>query len=202
VALAVASVTSDSNVGLSSMLRLRGAPLLEALAQHSPATAIHAEASSSYAFSLAVELGFDRHRSEAARDLARLHEVGKLYVPASVLAKPEPERTPAELLALEDHPEAGARIARGAGIQEEACTWLLHQRERFDGSGPLGLAGDQIPVESRLLRVVCACHLTMAQPSRSRAADRAILRIGAGAGDELDPEIAAAMIAIIERVDD
>ena len=76
------------------------------------------------------------------------------------------------------------------------------QRERFDGSGPLGLAGEQIPVESRLLRVVCACHLTMAAPAHSRAADRAILRIGGGAGKELDPGIAAAMIALIERVDD
>jgi HD-GYP domain-containing protein (c-di-GMP phosphodiesterase class II) len=199
---AVATGPRDSNVGLSSMLRLRGAPLLEALAQHSPATAIHSEATSSYAFSLAVELGFDRHRSEAARDLARLHEVGKLYVPASVLQKPEAERTPGEQLAFEDHPEAGARIASGAGIQEEACTWILHQRERFDGSGPLGLSGEQIPVESRLLRAVCACHLTMAEPAHSRAADRAILRIGGGAGNELDPEIAAAMIALIERVDD
>lgn len=184
------------------MLRLRGAPLLEALAEHSPATAIHAEASSSYAFSLAVELGFDRHRSEAARDLARLHEIGKLYVPATVLAKPAADRTPAEQRVLDEHPEAGARIAAGAGIQEEACEWLLHQRERYDGGGPLGLTGEAVPIESRLLRVVCACHLTLVEPSHSRAVDRAILRLGAGAGNELDPGVAAAMIAILERADD
>lgn len=199
MALAVAAVTSDSNVGLSSMLRLRGAPLLEALAQHSPATIVHAEASSSYAFSLAVELGFDRHRSEAARDLARLHEIGKLYVPAAVLAKPESERTAAEQLAFEDHPEAGARIARGAGIQQDACSWLLHQRELFDGSGPRGLAGEQIPIESRLLRAACLCHQSLAEPSHSRSVERAILRLGGAAGSELDPRIAAALIGILER---
>jgi len=193
------TVSPEPNPGLASTLSTRGAPLLEALAQHSPAVAEHAEASSSYAFSLAAELGYDRDRCELIRNLAKLHEIGQIYIPSSVLEKHEAERDVTEQVMFETHYEAGAGVARGAGVEEEVCQWLLHQRERYDGSGPRGLAGEQIPIESRLLRAACVCHTVLAEPSHGHGVDRAILRLAGGAGSELDPGVAATLIAILER---
>lgn len=195
-------MSADPDVELASLLRTRGALLLEALAQHSPPAAEHAAASASYAFALAVELGFNRGRCEVIRELAGLHEVGLIYIPASVLDKREGERDVARQARFDSHYEAGAGLARGAGIAEQACQWLLHQRERFDGSGPQGLAGDQIPIESQLLRAACICHRTLAEPDRNRGIERANLRLGSGAGADLDPRVAAALIAILERAGD
>src|SRR5207247_8570873 len=62
---------------------------------------------------------------------------------------------------LAAHPALGAELARGAGIPEEACDWIAAMGERFDGGGPAGLAGERIPLESRIARVACACDAAL-----------------------------------------
>src|SRR4051794_34517667 len=129
---------------LGPLVRSRGAPLLEALTEHVPDAEEHADATASYAFIAAVELGFGRERCELYRDVTRLHEIGVVYVPAEIASKPASARTAAEAATFEGHYEAGYRLARGAGVPERVCGWLLRQRERFDGSGPEGLAGERV----------------------------------------------------------
>lgn len=192
-------MSAEANAGLASTLRTNGAPLLEALGQHAPQAREHSEASGSYAFALAAELGFDRNRCELLRELAKLHEIGQIYVPASVVEKEPADRDVAETAAFDAHYEAGASVARGAGMKDEASEWLLHQRENFDGSGPRGMAGDRIPIESRILRTACVCQTTLAAPDPGDCRDRAIVRLGNGAGNEFDPHVVAALIAILER---
>jgi HD-GYP domain-containing protein (c-di-GMP phosphodiesterase class II) len=77
-------------------------------------------------------------------------------------------------------------------------------RERFDGSGPGGLAGDRIPVESRILRAACACDTALATPTPGRASSDERRRIAvealrAAAGSELDPRVTEALAAMLER---
>jgi HD-GYP domain-containing protein (c-di-GMP phosphodiesterase class II) len=162
---------------LAELIRNRGAPLIEALESHLPGAGEHADATGAYAFGAAAELGFARRRCEAVREAARLHEIGKVYT-------------------LESHHEAGSRLARGAGIPEAACAWILHARERFDGRGPGGLVAIQIPLESRVIRAACACDLFRSQPSRDEGA---IEDLRGQAGRELDPRVVHALIAILAR---
>jgi HD-GYP domain-containing protein (c-di-GMP phosphodiesterase class II) len=185
---------------LASLLRLRGAPLLEALERHLPGSRRHAEATASYAFAAAVGLGFDRARCEVAREAALLHEIGLIYVPSAVIEKSPQERDPAEADTWAGQYQAAYQLARGAGIPEQVCGWLLRVRERFDGAGPEGIAGDRIPIESRLMRAACVCQTALA----GAPADRPALRVGIEglslrAGGELDPGVVAALIAILER---
>ena len=187
---------------LGPLVRSRGAPLLEALTEHVPDAEEHADATASYAFIAAVELGFGRERCELYRDVTRLHEIGVVYVPAEIASKPASARTAAEAATFEGHYEAGYRLARGAGIPERVCGWLLRQRERFDGSGPEGLAGERVPIESRLMRAACVCQtaLVAAEPGDARSPlARAQEALDGAAGTELDPQVVRALTALLQR---
>jgi HD-GYP domain-containing protein (c-di-GMP phosphodiesterase class II) len=192
----------DSQLGLAALLRSRGAPLVEGLERHQPGAGEHAEATASYAFATAVELGFERPQCEVARETAKLHEIGLVYVPANLLGKPARERGETEAAAFDGHFEAGYRLALGSGIPEHACEWLLRARERYDDAGPEGLAAEAIPIESRIIRAACRCDTALAGADdageRSPAAF-AIEQLARGAGNELDPRVVAALTAILER---
>lgn len=187
---------------LASLLRLRGGPLVEALELHLPGARAHAEATASYSFVAAVGLGFDRGRSEVAREASMLHEVGLIYVPAEVAAKPAGERDEAEARAWAEHYEAGYRLARGAGVPEHVCGWILRARERFDGTGPEQLDGERIPIESRLMRAACACQTELAQATSAGAPEPVgptIEALAGSSGSELDPRVVAALTGILQR---
>jgi HD-GYP domain-containing protein (c-di-GMP phosphodiesterase class II) len=195
-----------SEFGLSSLVRMRGAPLIEALDRHLPGSREHAEASASYAFATAVELGYDRGHSELIREAAKLHEVGKLYVPAYVLGKEPASLSDAERAQLDGQYEAAYRVAHGAGIAGGVCGWILRARERFDGRGAEELAADAIPVESRIIRATCAADRILASPSTASAsadlADRrrnATDELRGQAGHELDPRMVEAFAAVLSR---
>ena len=196
------SPNPEPAVGLAALLQSRGAPLVEALDEHLPGAREHAEGTAAYAFATSVELGFGRAQCEVAREVAKLHEVGQIYVPAAVLTRPATERDADEHRAFEAHYESGYRLARGAGIPEHACGWLLRARESYDGSGPERLRGDTIPIEARLIRAACTCQTVLAEPAEEDAVPahrRAADRLSALAGSELDPRVAGALVAVIER---
>ena len=188
-------------LSLAARLQTRGAPLVVALEHHLRGAREHAEATASYAFATAVEVGFGRARSEALREAAMLHEVGQLYVPAATLAEAESERDEAGTEAFEALYEAGYWVARRAGIPEHVCGWLLRVRERYDGAGPEGLAGDAIPIESRIIRAACVCQTALAEPvgPGQQPRSRAVEQLNARAGGQLDPQVVAALVTLIER---
>lgn len=187
---------------LAATLQARGEPLLEALDRHQAGARQHAHATAAYAFAAATELGLEGDRAEAVREAAMLHEIGQVYVPSAVLAKPAAERDAGERAGFEAHHEAGYRLARGAGLPEQACGWLLRTRENFDGSGPEGLSGDQVPIESRVIRAACVFHTALSERLAEvggPAQWHAIERISTAAGSELDPRVVLALSAALER---
>jgi HD-GYP domain-containing protein (c-di-GMP phosphodiesterase class II) len=197
-----ADPSSPAEPGLAALLRERGAPLIEALERHLPGAREHADGTASYAFVAAVAIGFDRTQCEVAREAARLHEIGLVYVPAAVLARPESARDDSEAAAVDGHYEAGYRLARGAGLPETACGWLLRARERFDGKGPEGIGDGRIPIESRLIRAACVCQTTLsagALPGEPSAPERATAELSRQAAAELDPSVVAALTDVLER---
>lgn len=187
---------------LADLVRRRGEALIDALEEHFPGSAGHAQGTGSYAFAAAVALGIDRSGSELCREAAKLHEVGKVYVPRHVLAKAEEELTEDELIQLDSHHEAGAQLALGAGIPEEVCDWILHTREWYDGSGPDGLAGDEIPVAARITRAACACDelLTAGVSPHAGIHERsrtAVKGLRERCRRDLDPTVVMALISIL-----
>jgi HD-GYP domain-containing protein (c-di-GMP phosphodiesterase class II) len=194
---------ASAEPGLAAEVRLRGQPLIEALEKHLPGAREHANGTGSYAFIAAAGLGFDRAHAELVREAARLHDVGKVYVPAEVLGRPEAELSPDQAAQVANRFEAGATLARGAGIPETVCVWLLRLREHFDGTGPTGIGGEAIPVESRIIKAACVCDSAMSDPAVvSNPADRAetaFERLGTVTGTELDPRVVDALGSVISR---
>jgi HD-GYP domain-containing protein (c-di-GMP phosphodiesterase class II) len=193
-----------SQVELAELAQTRGATLLDALEGHRPGSRDHADATASYAFAAAVELGFERDHAEAVRETARLHDVGMIYVPAPVLAATPETRDQEGNALIAAHPTYGAELALGAGVPAQACGWIRAGAERFDGRGPAGLAGERVPLESRIIRVACACDtaLTASPPAGSSAEhrDAAFAALWADAGRALDPRVVEALTGMLDRV--
>jgi len=187
--------------GLAELVRLRGAPLLDALESHLPGSSEHAEATGAYALSAAVRSGLDRAAAELCRETARLHDVGMVYVPAAITGTPFDQWNAEQRAVFDAHYEAGARLALGAGIPDDVCGWLLRIRERFDGRGPEGLADGAIPVAARIARAACACDTLLASAGTSETLHErraeAIGRLRAAAGAELDPDVVEALVTAL-----
>jgi putative two-component system response regulator len=173
----------------------RGAPLLDGLEAHLPGARAHADGTAAYAFAAAVELGHARASAATIREAARLHDVGLVYVPIAILGRPPEELADAERAPLESHLESAYRLCRGAGIDERVCGWILRTRERYDGGGPEGLRGMGIPLEARIIRTACAADLLLARAGAEATQDA----LRAASGVELDPAVADAIVAVVER---
>ena len=100
-------------------------------------------------------MGLDMEVVEQVRLAGLLHDLGKIAIPDRILQKPG-KLDPDELRVMREHPELGYRLLEGLGVSP-VDRWIRHHHEWWDGSGyPLGLAGDEIPLGSRIILVADA----------------------------------------------
>ncbi len=95
---------------------------------------------------------------------AQLHDIGKTAIPASILDKPGPldER---EWEFMRRHPLIGERIVLAAPALADTAPLIRSSHERIDGQGyPDGLAGDDIPIGSRIIAVCDAFDAMTSRP--------------------------------------
>jgi methanogenic corrinoid protein MtbC1 len=118
-------------------------------------TGAHIERIGRFSTLLAEEVGIEPERCELLSYAAPLHDVGKVAIPDAILLKPGP-LTAEERAIVETHAEEGYRLLRNSSssILDMAATIALSHHEKWDGSGyPRGLAGEQIPIEGRIVAV-------------------------------------------------
>jgi putative nucleotidyltransferase with HDIG domain len=117
----------------------------------------HMERVASQAALVARALGCDESSQARIRVGAYLHDVGKLRVPRALLNKPEP-LTAEEVAIFRGHPLWSAELLAPVELPWDVTVMIRRHQERMDGSGyPLGLQGDQIPMEARVLGIVDFC---------------------------------------------
>ncbi len=129
-----------------------------------------------------------------------LHDVGKVHVDASILAKPGP-LDDLELDHMRRHPELGYAMT-AAHFDRRVAEAILHHHERFDGGGyPFGLAGRAIPLLSRIVLVADAFDAITSDRAYQPAlpVDHAIDEITAHAKTQFDPEVVEAFLLVAER---
>ena len=157
--------------------------LAEALDLRDGGTARHSHIVGRCAELTARRLGLSEERVERVRLAGMVHDVGKIAVSDAILQKPGP-LDDAEWLEMRKHPETGARLLAGVGL-EDVCAWVLAHHERPDGRGyPRASRGEEIPVEARILAIADAYEaMTSDRPyRRAIGPERARAELLCGAG--------------------
>jgi diguanylate cyclase (GGDEF)-like protein/putative nucleotidyltransferase with HDIG domain len=174
------------------------AALARAVDRRDAFTGSHSERVAAVSTAIAEQLRLPRAEVDLIRLAASLHDLGKLAVPEELLQKPA-ELTTAEWLVVRRHPEIGHRMLESLGVAPVA-DWVLHHHERWDGSGyPDGLAGEDIPLGSRIILVASAFDAMMFGRLYRRPLTReeACAEIERCSGTQFDPQVVRAFFAAV-----
>jgi diguanylate cyclase (GGDEF)-like protein/putative nucleotidyltransferase with HDIG domain len=149
----------------------------------------HSASVARYAAGLAQQLGWGGADLSYLRVAAMLHDVGKVSLPDSILQKPGP-LAPHEYEEIKLHPVIGAEFVSRVDGLSLIARWVRHSHEHFDGTGyPDGLAGEEIPLASRMLLVADAFDaMTSDRPYRTALPqEEALEELRQNAGRQFDP---------------
>lgn len=172
--------------------------LVQALEARDRYTAWHSRNTTFYATALAEAADWSEALRIAVGNAAMLHDLGKIGVPDRILQS-EHQLAEDEAAVLRQVPLITCKILEPLRVFETETLIIRHLRERFDGAGyPFGLAGNTIPIGSRLLAVAETFDaITSARPHRANLSiDEAIAEIQSEAGRQFDPRFAE----LLERV--
>lgn len=118
-----------------------------------PYTAGHQRRVAKLAAAMAQELGMDAERIKGVHMAGIVHDIGKIHVPAEILASPA-KLTDAEFEIIKTHSRSGWEILKGIDFPWPVAEIVLQHHEKLDGSGyPDGLKGTDILLEARILSV-------------------------------------------------
>jgi diguanylate cyclase (GGDEF)-like protein len=195
IAPLVSQRAASADVQLATLLGLA-----EALDMRDSGTADHCRTVGRYCALIADKLGLAPDRVKRIETAGILHDVGKIGLPDEILRKPG-ALTAEEWLPLRRHPEIGARILSDdafADIRE----WIVAHHERLDGKGyPRQLAGDDIPLEARIIAVADAYEAMTGDRvyCAARSPEDARTELLRCAGTQFDPMIVAAFVAALRE---
>jgi two-component system cell cycle response regulator len=150
---------------------------------------------------VAVELGCPAEEAATIALAARLHDVGKVGVPDSILRKPG-RLTPDEWAIMRRHTITGAEVVSRIPRLRSITPIVRGHHERYDGTGyPDGLAGTQIPLGARIIATADAYDaMTTTRPYRdAMTPDAALDELRLGTGHQFDPAVIAALTAVLTR---
>jgi putative nucleotidyltransferase with HDIG domain len=162
-------------------------------------TAGHSAAVSIYARDIAARMGLSDHEQRLAHLCGLVHDIGKIGLSAGLLEKPGP-LTLDERRQMETHSIIGERILKNVEDYAEIATIVRHHHERWDGHGyPDGLAGDEIPLLSRIIAVADAYNaMTSDRPYREAMPSRvARLRLAQAVESQFDTDVVTVFEAIL-----
>lgn len=154
--------------------------------------------------SLAVSdaLGLNATQRRNVEFGALLHDIGKIAVPNEIINKTGP-LDDEEWAVMRQHTIEGERmLQRVGGVLSEVGRIVRASHEDFDGNGyPDGLAGEQIPIEARIV-TCCDAYSAMTTTRSYRQAmpvERAIEELRACAGTQFDPRVVRTLIPLVEE---
>jgi HD-GYP domain-containing protein (c-di-GMP phosphodiesterase class II) len=170
--------------------------LAAALDARDPYTAGHSERVSALSVAIGREMRLSDQELDQLRLGALLHDIGKIGITDNVLRKPGP-LTHEEFEAIKAHPRLGSRILKPVPFLAAQLQVVELHHERPAGQGyPHGLAGDEIPLLPRIVRVADAFDaITTARAYRpARTPSEAIAELWQGAGSQFDARVVEALV--------
>ena len=177
--------------------------LSRAIEARDPHTRGHSVRVTALAESIALRLGWSEERLALLHVGGPLHDIGKLAISDEVLSKPG-RLDDDELAQIREHPKLGARLLLRVSAFRKALPYVLYHHERWDGTGyPTGRAGEQIPVEARVLAIADAFDaMTSDRPyRRALSRDEALAEVERCSGTQFDPEIVSVFLELFAEAE-
>ena len=174
--------------------------LLTALAERHPDLGDHTDGVTALAMDVADTMGIGGEELTQLRHAASLHDIGKVAVPDAIVTKPAALDND-EWAFMRRHTLIGERIIAAAPALGRAARLVRSSHEAFDGSGyPDGLAGDEIPLGSRIIAVCDAFDAMISDRpySQPKTTAQALAELRRCARSQFDP----AVVDVVERLVD
>jgi PAS domain S-box-containing protein/putative nucleotidyltransferase with HDIG domain len=190
----------ENNKKLSFMLDQSIKTIAKIAELRDPYTAGHQRKVQKLACAIASKMGLD---SEVIKNISygsAIHDIGKIQIASEILSKPG-RISEIEMKMIHSHVENGYNIVKEIDFPKEISIMIHQHHERLDGSGyPLGLKGDQIILESRILAVSDVVEaMTSHRPYRAALEiDVALDEIKTQSGIKYDPKVVEACVDLFK----
>jgi len=148
---------------------------------------------SNYAVAIAEAIGLSPERVAVLRTAALLHDIGKIGIGDELLNKAGP-LDEEDWKPIHAHPTLGVSILKHVDGLAPCLPGIQYHHERYDGGGyPSGLAGDNIPLDARIIAIADAYEaMTSPRPYRERTLteEEALEELERNMGTQFDPKLA------------
>ncbi|NLN47027.1 MAG: diguanylate cyclase, partial [Clostridiaceae bacterium] len=180
--------------------------ILSTMNEKSFETEAHAERLVAISALIGREMGLDSLEIDKLHLLSLTHDIGKIIIPDPILNKPG-KLTDEEWQVMRTHTEIGFRIAAASPGLSVVAEAILAHHEKWNGTGsPRGLAGEEIPLPSRILAVADAFDAMITErPCRKpMSVSAAIAEIERCTESQFDPAVADVFLRLARegRLDD
>ncbi len=165
-----------------------------------PYTSGHQERVSLLSVEIAKELKLSEEKIKIIEMASRLHDIGKINIPPSILSKPG-KLSDIEFNIVKTHARVGYDIIKRIDFQYPVAEIILQHHERIDGSGyPRGLKGKDIMIEAKIIGVADVVEaISSHRPYRpSLGLKASINEITKNKGKLYDPKVVDTCLKIIK----
>lgn len=170
--------------------------IVKTLYEKNPREEEHSERVGEIAEKIGIAIGFSDIAVSKLKVIGHLHDIGKIAVEDGILNK-SGRLTEREQEEIRRHPDVGYRILSATSEMLELANCVLAHHERWDGKGyPGGLAGENIPLEARIIALADSYDAMSSERPYRKALDVDVIlyEIKRNAGYQFDPELARAFV--------
>lgn len=164
-------------------------------------TSEHSFRVSEYSVAIAKRLGYSKEKCENLRQMALLHDIGKIGIPDAILNKPA-KLTDEEYEIMKTHVIRGGEILKDFTMIDNVSVGALYHHEKYDGTGYChGLKGEEIPLDARIIGIADAFDAMTANRVYRKQLDinMVINELKRCSGTQFDPKLVDIMLSLIEE---
>jgi putative nucleotidyltransferase with HDIG domain len=175
--------------------------MLKTLALRDHMTARHSAAVARYSRAMAKAIGLPEREVDLIHTAALFHDIGKFIFPDSILLSDQ-GLTDEEYEIVKRHPAVGADVISEIDGYGPVAEVVRFHHERIDGRGyPSGIAGDAIPIGSRIIAVADVYDVITARDTYRTPVgiDAALTELRRSAGSQLDAQLVEVFVDLVER---
>jgi HD-GYP domain-containing protein (c-di-GMP phosphodiesterase class II) len=172
--------------------------MVKSLEARDPYTSGHSRRVREFSRIIARAIGLSPREIEHISRAALLHDVGKIHEKYAPILSKADKLSPDEWALMKEHPGDGATLVATMSKLRDVVPAIRHHHENWDGTGyPDGLAGELIPVASRIIRFADTIDaMTTERPYRRPLTEAQVrAEIVRCRGTQFDPQVADRLLS-------